>query len=149
MFVYEYITLAGQLNTELKKLTQGYCAESCPGLPTGCCIDQSFNVGSVPLLSRLQREEAEQNGWQHTLGNCQYHSPDSGCALDKTKTPLCLGALCGSVITYLRTVHGQQAEPFISAMETLGRRSLAVEHPQYVIHSVAAALDQARKLTLS
>ena len=147
MFVYEYVNMAGHLNAELKRLTQGYCAESCPGLPAGCCTEQSFNVGSVPLLSRLQREEAQNNGWTQTPGNCQYHNPEQGCALEKTKTPLCLGALCGSVITNLKDTYGEQANPFISALETLEGRSLGVEHPQYVLHAVVAALEQARKLT--
>ena len=149
MFVYEYVNMAGQLNAELKRLTQGYCAESCPGLPAGCCTEQSFNVGSVPLLSRLQREEAQNNGWTQTPGNCQYHNPEQGCALDRTKTPLCLGALCEPVRRYLRGTHGQQAEPFINVMETLEGRSLGVEYPQFVLHTVAAALEQAKKLTLS
>ncbi len=147
MFVYEYVNLAGQLNAELKRLTQGYCAESCPGLPAGCCTEQSFNVGSVPLLSRLQREEAQDNGWTQTPGNCQYHTSYSGCVLDKTKTPLCLGALCGNVITNLKDTYGEQADPFISAMEILEERSLGVESPQQVLHAVVTALEKARKLS--
>ena len=94
----------------------------------------------------MQAAEAENNGWEHTPSGCQYHNPEYGCALDKTKTPLCLGALCDPLEDHLKETYGEQANAFIKAMYTLEGRSLAREHPMVVLHAMHTALEKAQQM---
>lgn len=119
-----YIDAVAQLDSVLDELTKSICVYEC-GDSVGCCSDRKMSFDGVdndPEIMKLQRVEARANGWKRPpKKGCHYHIPKKGCALNLYKPPVCIGALCNHIETYLSHAYNHSPEllEFFEDMEEI------------------------------
>lgn len=92
-----YSDLVGQLNEVMNPLFGELCQDKCALDPYNhCCNDMHYKEGMPTDMLRRQKAEADQNSWTYLGDSCLYHT-ENGCAIPKTKPPLCAGSVCVDV----------------------------------------------------
>lgn len=141
-----YCNKVKELDSILSKLTKDYCVSSCPEENlVGCCNVNHYIVGSCDELLKKQVQEANNKNHIPTKPNCDYHSSSLGCTLESTKSPLCIGYLCGHIQKNIRKYDDNLGLNFIISMEDVAKSNLIL-HDLTVINRLDKAIFYAKKL---
>jgi len=157
--VIEYVKRTKELTRILGKLTESYCGTTgCPKTNPnlGCCDQNHYEIVGPKEIQSLQEAEARQNmtstGLSEETPNsrtdneeCLYHT-EQGCSLELFRPPLCLGYLCGKLVSDIQGIClEEEALQFTQYMARIKDCSLG-EDPEKLFIWMDAAIEAGRTL---